>query len=244
MAYLIGNGTATKPMTAMFVGIGTGKLAPVEKIMAGTGSGATQIWPGKRIFHDDFGLENFYLSTSRWASIGTAPYNLMQSGGNGYLWGSTTDGTWTGLAAYREPTDTFDQYVNARIGVTGATTLLTSLHVHSAIDCSSYVSAEWRGNTITLRAQTPQGSITWGTATMTQAVGRQWELTAHENPDTGIFTYTVHANGIDVIHWDDTTHYIPKNATTKHLGWGSQFRRALYIDSRGPRISEWRGGDL
>lgn len=246
MPYLIGDGSAGKPMAKMLIGNDAGGAVTMQKIVAGTGSGASEVWPGKRVFRDDFVLTNAYLESSKWTTIGTSPWLLMQDGGNGFCFGNTTDGNRPSQAVWTQETATWEQYVKAELGATGDTGLGTWLQLHSALNSDSYMGVQWNDSTLTL-FNAPgggQNTINRGTATEARAVGKVVELRAEKNPTTGIFTYRVLVNNVQRISWPDTSNIVPKPAGNKRVGWGSRSNRSFGSTKYAPRLAWWEGGDI
>ncbi|MDJ0404054.1 hypothetical protein QNA23_11225 [Rhodococcus erythropolis] len=233
-------------MTKMLIGNGAGGSVAMKRIMAGTGTGAFEAWPGKRVYRDDFVLTNTYLEPTTWNVVGTSPWLLMQDGGNGFCFANTTDGNRASQAVWREDTSTWEQYVKAELGAVGGSGLGTWLQVHAAIDSSSYVGIQWNDSTLTL-FNSPGGgaaTINRGTASEARAVGKIVELRAEKNPTTGIFTYRALINGVQRISWPDASNIIPKPAGNKKVGWGSQAKRQFFQTNYGPSLAWWEGGDI
>lgn len=224
---------------------GDGSNSLPTKVMAGNGSGVTEIWPGKRTFRDEFELVNSYLGAN-WEVIGTSPWLLFQNNGAAMCFGNTTDGNRPSQGTWIEETSTWSQYAKAELAATNSTGLGTWLQVHSRGDSDSYMGLQWNDSALTL-FNTPGGgaaSITRGTATETRAIGKVFELRAEQDSVTGIFTYRALVNNVQKITWTDSSNIVPKPSTNKRVGWGSRTNRSFGSTKYAASLAWWEGGDI
>lgn len=247
MPYIAGDGAAAKPIQKMLIGNGAGGTVPIKKVMAGTGSSYAEVWPGKKLFRDEFELVNSYLTVSgNWEVVGTSPWLLFQNAGSASCWGNTTDGNRPSQGTWLEETATWSQYAKGALGTTGSTGVGTWLEVHARGDSDSYVGLQISDSTLTLFNNPGGGasSISRGTASETRVVGKELELRAEQDPISGIFTYRGLVNGVQRITWTDSSNVVPKPSTNKRVGWGSRTNRSFGSTKYAPALAWWEGGDI
>ena len=243
MPYLIGDGSAAKPMTKMPIGNGAGGTVPIPKIMAGTGSSAVEVWPGKKKFFDNFDRPDAVLGTSDgWHSTTTlSPYFLWAVGGNARVFDNGTDGSRSGWSNWNEDTKTGVQYSKGKLATVGASSLGTWCMVHANASMSDYMGLQWNGNGALALFTSVGGTIRKNT-TRTQNVGDVLELRAGLNAN-GKYVYEAWINGLFVIDWIDETNIVNTDLNHRRVGFGMQRARSLWSSSFSAQFSEWEGGD-
>ena len=237
------NDLASIDATRVMSGDGTSSLP--TKVVAGDGSAVTEIWPGKRVYRDEFELVNSYLGAN-WNVVGTSPWLLFQNGGAAMCFGNTTDGNRPSQGVWKAETATWSQYCKAELASVGSSGLGTWLQVHSREDSDSYMGLQWNDSVITM-FNAPGGgaaTINRGSASEARGVGKVFELRAEQNPTTGIFTYRALVNDVQRITWTDSSNIVPKPSTNKKCGWGSRTNRSFGSTKYAPSLAWWEAGDI
>ncbi|MDZ7933090.1 MAG: hypothetical protein U5N21_24915 [Rhodococcus sp. (in: high G+C Gram-positive bacteria)] len=243
MGYLIGDGAAAKPMTKMLIGNGAGGTVPIQKIMAGTGAAAVEVWPGKKKFSDNFDRADAVLGTvDGWYSTTTAsPYYLWAVGGNARVFENSTDGSRSGYSNWNEDTKTGVQYSKGTLATVGASARGTWCMVHANQTMTDYMGLQWNGDGALALFTSVGGTIRKNT-TKTQNVGDTLELRSRLDVD-GKYVYEAWINGLMVIDWKDSTNIVNTDLNHRRVGFGMQRNRAFFNSTFSAQFSEWEGGD-
>ncbi|OFV79228.1 DUF7257 domain-containing protein [Rhodococcus erythropolis] len=244
MAYLIADGSSAKPLKQMPIGNGAGGTVPIQKIMAGTGTAAVELWPGKKKFSDNFERADAVFGTADgWHSTTTAsPYYLWAVGGNARVFDNNTDGSRSGWSNWNEDTKTGVQYSKGTLATVGASSLGTWCMVHANQTMTDYMGLQWNGNGALALFTSVGGTIRKNT-TKTQNVGDTLELRAHLNA-SGKYEYEAWINGLFVIDWVDETNIVNTDLNHRRVGFGMQRNRSFFNSTFSAQFSEWEGGDF
>ena len=243
MGYLIGDGSTARPLQQMLIGNGAGGAVPIVKIMAGTGSGAEQVW-AKAVSLSDTFPTNGPLGAP-WNVFGTSPYLPEVSGGAFRIAGSTTDGTNYAHALHSTPLATDEQMVKATITTTNST-WPSWLILGADSSGNNSVVLNWTGSTLTIYRKISGSDTSVASASESQVVGKTFELRCTKNPSTGIYTYTGYVNGAakSGLSFVDSSSTIGRGPTRRFVGLGGTRRRAAFTNSWSPNLDNWSAIDL
>lgn len=245
MPYIAGDGSAANPIQKLLIGNGAGGTVAIQKVIAGTGSSYAEVWPGKKVFADNFDRADVVLGTNQnWYTIGTNPYYIWVVGNNVRVFDNTTDGQRLSWTSWMEDTNTESHYSKGKLINIGNASRGFWVLCNANQAGTDHVGFQWTGTTLQLFTRINDVTTARGTsATRTQVVGDWIEIRSVINPSTGIFTYNGYVNGSLLCSWTDSTSLAKKGAGYKRVGFGLSRNRSAFVSTFSTQFSEWEGGD-